>query len=93
MGRRAEDGSQRLGGLDELLGSNGIVLFGIDGDVNEGALEGVGVEEGATRGDNGSRHDGGVGGVGGEQEKLGLRRRVGWKRESSMYCKGGGKMW
>ena len=64
---RAEDGSQRLGGLDELLGSNGIVLVGVDGDVDEGALESVGVEEGAARGNNGSRHDGGV------ELELGLR--------------------
>lgn len=54
----AEDGSQRLAGLDKLLGSNGIVLVGVDWDVGKGTLEGVGVEEGAAGWDDRSRHDG-----------------------------------
>lgn len=38
---RTKDGYKRLGGLEEFGGSNGIVLVGVDGDIDERLFEGV----------------------------------------------------
>lgn len=60
-GRRSldtKDAGQGLGGIEELGSGNGIVIVGVDGDVDEALLEGV--DNGAAGGDRGSRHDGGI---------------------------------
>ena len=51
-----KDAGQGLGGIEELGGGNGVVIVGVDGDVDEALLEGV--DNGAAGGDRGSRHDG-----------------------------------
>lgn len=56
---RTEDGGQRLGGLEEVQGGNGILLVGVDGDVDEGLAESL--DDGLAGGDDGGGH--GCGGV------------------------------
>lgn len=53
---QTEDGSQRLGGIEELGGGDGILVVGIDGHVSEGLLEGV--QQGAAGWERRGRHDG-----------------------------------
>ena len=50
LGVPTEHGGQSLGGLEEVGGGDGIVLGGVDGDVNERLLEGV--EVSASGGDH-----------------------------------------
>lgn len=42
--RHTEEGGERLGGIEELAGVDGVVIGGVNGDVDEGLLDGV--EEG-----------------------------------------------
>lgn len=51
---RTEHGGEGLCGIEEGRSLDGIVIFGIDGDVDKGLVEGI--EEGASGGDGGSRH-------------------------------------
>lgn len=54
--RRTKHSRQGLGSVEELRGRNGIVMLGIDGDVDERFAEGR--EQGGSLRDNGGRHDG-----------------------------------
>lgn len=52
--KHTEHGRQRLSGLEELGGGDGIVVGGVDWHVREGALEGV---DNSTTGGVSSSHD------------------------------------
>lgn len=53
---RTKDSGQGLSGVEELGGSDSIVLLGVDGDIDERLLEGL--DDGTTGRNDGGRHDG-----------------------------------
>lgn len=54
QGVGTKHGGQGLGGIEEGSGLDGIVVVLVDGDIDKGLPKGV--EEGASSGDDGSRH-------------------------------------
>lgn len=55
---RTEDGSQGLGGIEELCGGDGILVVGVNRHVSEGLLEGI--QQGTAGWERRGRHGSGV---------------------------------